>query len=53
MADEEEDDIALSQAIGTMVTTRASRKRKAAPKVVQNAVLEKELKTAKMGGRKQ
>ena len=53
MVDEEEDDIALSQAIETIVTTRVGRKRKATPKVVQNAVLEKELKRAKMGSQKQ
>jgi hypothetical protein len=50
LAEEEEENIALSQAIDTMLTTRAGRKRKTTPKVVQNAVLEKQLKRAKMGG---
>jgi ribosomal protein L13 len=46
MEEDEADEIALSQAVETMLaTTRAGRKRKATSKVVENA------KQAKTGGR--
>jgi hypothetical protein len=53
LEDDEEEDIALSQVTETMVTTRVGRKRKATSKAVENAVMKKELKKAKLGGRKQ
>jgi uncharacterized protein YkwD len=50
LAEEEEDEEALSQAVETMLeTTRAGRKRKATSKVKANAELEKALKKAKSG----
>jgi hypothetical protein len=50
--EDEADEEALSQAIETVLaTTRAARKRKATPKVVDNTAQARDAKRAETGGR--